>query len=137
MRIISPSGRLFKISSVDPCVEAQYELNGMKHNASDVAKDMGMKPTGLRFHIACEDKLADPNIYVGNLATEKVQEIMQFILKEKYYDLSKLSYQKEDLMGKYIIDAGNSLPYYSEVIFEHMRMATYRPKFPMLEEEDD
>lgn len=136
MRILSPTGRLFKISGADAYVEADYELNGVRHLVKDVASDMSMKPTGIKFHIKCKDKFTNQYVYIGNLTSEKVKEIMQVILREKCYDLSKLSYQHRKAFEEYVLDGGTSLPYFEEQIFEHMGIINYRPRFPMSEEDE-
>lgn len=136
MRILSPTGRLFKISEVDAYVEADYELNGIRHIVKDVANNMSRKSTGIKFHIKCKDKFTNQYVYIGNLTSEKVKEIMQVILNEKCYDLSKLSYQHRKGYEEYVLDNGTSLPYFEEQIFEHMGIMNYRQRFPMSEEDE-
>lgn len=135
MRVISPSGRLLKIGSAVPCVETQYELNGRKYNVSDIARDMTMKPTAIRFHVKDSDRYSDSYIYIGNLKPEQVQEMMQVILREKSYDLSKFEYQKTEIFEEHIIDRGESLPYFDEAIFDNTHMLNFHPRFEY--EEDD
>ena len=117
MRVLSPTGKLQEVIRVVPFVEKQDAFNGRVIYNSEVARDLGVNPTGLRLYLQKEQNdFFIPTIYIGNLSTEKVQEILSTILKEEYYDFSQMQYQKVSVpfCSDVTIDGGKSLPFFEE-----------------------
>ena len=119
MRIITPTGKLVKVSRVIPYAEKKDKFNGTIRKNAEVAIDMSVKPTGLKCFLKFQNNsVLESSLYVGNLYPEQVQEIIGALLKDGCFDFSRLKYQKVQnrLTDKQEIDGGKSLPYYDECI---------------------
>lgn len=116
MRIITPTGKVHKVCNAVPYAEKKEVFNGKTRVNSEVAVNMNVKPTGIKFSLEREpNDFSTPSVYIGNLAPEKVQEILSALLKEGYYDFSKLEYQKVVNIGfnsSMEMDGGKTLPFY-------------------------
>lgn len=123
MRIITPTGKVYKVFNAVPYAEKKEVFNGKVHVNTEVAMNMNVKPTGIKLSLEREpNDFSFPSIYIGNLAPEKVQEILDSLLKLGYFDFSKLDYQKvENFMfnNSMEIDGGVSLPYFQENICDN------------------
>lgn len=123
MRILSPTGKLLEIFRVEPYAEKKEVFNGKVHVNTEVAVNLRVCPTGIKLSLEREpNDFSIPSVYIGNLTPEKVQEILSALLKEGYYDFSRLSYQKvENFMfnNSMEIDGGVSLPYFQENISDN------------------
>ena len=123
MRIITPTGKVHKVCNAVPYAEKKEVFNGKTRVNSEVAVNMNVKPTGIKFSLEREpNDFSIPSVYIGNLAPEKVQEILSALLKEGYYDFSKLEYQKVENIGfnsSMEIDGGKTLPFYQENICDN------------------
>ena len=95
MRVITPTGKLVKISKVIPYVEKYEYFNKRKQFVSEVAADLTVNPTALKFEIETNDNnvFLDASIFVGNLSRNMYLDIMDALLRDQYYDLSLMSYQ--------------------------------------------
>lgn len=122
MRIITPTGKLYEMFRVEPYAERMDTFNGKVQRVTAVATDMSVRPTGVRCYVKTNKEYETPYFYVGNLSTEKVQEILESIMKYDYYDFSKLEYQKlrDGFIFNCKIDGGTSLPYYFENLIEDL-----------------
>lgn len=140
MRIITPTGKVHKVYNVVPYVEKKEVFNGRVHVNTEVAVNLGVCPTGIKLSLEREpDDFCLPSVYIGNLAFEKVQEILSALMKEGCYDFSRLEYQK---LKNYFdnnmkIDGGISLPYYREnACSDNMFETGSNIQFPLEYEED-
>ena len=62
-----------------------------------------------------EDNLSE--LVIGNLQSDVVEQIMQSLLVNGYYDFSQMGYQSTKLADKVVIDGGKSKPYTNEITF--------------------
>ena len=144
MRIITPTGKVHKVCNAVPYAEKKEVFNGRVHVNTEVAMNMSVKPTGIKLSLEREpNDFSIPSVYIGNLAPEKVQEILSALLKEGYYDFSKLEYQKVENIGfnsSMEIDGGKTLPFYQENICDNDIFSPSpfggRVTYPAKEEED-
>ncbi len=117
MRIISPTGKVCKVLKVEPYAEKKDIFNGKSQRITELAISLDVRPTGVKCFLECaRNDFAEPFVYIGNLTPEKVQEILDALLKNGYYDFSRFEYQKKvNAFGENIkIDGGVTLPYYQE-----------------------
>lgn len=120
MVVITPTGKLVKVNKVLICVERKLEFNGKIAHLKEFATDLSCNPTGLKFYIS-DNKVncwREDELYIGNLSTEKVKEILNTLLKDGSYNLSDMEYQKEKScnLKDLVLDGGESLPYFEEDI---------------------
>lgn len=116
MRILTARGRLCNVMKVEPMVEKLEVFNHVIHHNREVAMDMKVKPSCLRFLAGGGFGISETFI-VGNLPFETVREIQKVLLEKGYYDFSMMEYQPVvpfDLL-KLKVDGGVSLPYFEEV----------------------
>lgn len=121
MRIITPTGKICKVFSVELLAEKKEVFNGKIDVKREAAVDMSVKPTGLRCYVVYnQNDFSTPYVYIGNLAFEKVREIQKTLLEKGFYDFSVLEYQKVSLSEpqKLVIDGGKSLPFYEEYVYK-------------------
>ena len=119
MRIITPTGEICKVFSVELLAEKKEVFNGKIDVKREAAVDMGVKPTGLKCYVVYnQNNFLTPYVYIGNLAFEKVREIQKTLLEKDFYDFSVLEYQKTSLSEpqKLVIDGGKSLPFYENCL---------------------
>lgn len=123
MRILTPRGRVVNVIKVIPYAEVQSEINGDKRNRAEAASDLSVNPTGLKIFLKREiEAFAATSIYVGNLPTEKVKEVISSLLTDEYYDLSQFKYQDIKIDNSVLmfenlditVDGGKSNPYFIE-----------------------
>ena len=142
MRIITPTGKVHKVCNAVPYAEKKEVFNGRVHVNTEVAVNLGVCPTGIKLSLEREpNDFSFPSIYIGNLAPEKVQEILDSLLKLGYFDFSKLDYQKvENFMfnNSMKIDGGVSLPYFQENIVSTDIFSPFggRVSYPASEEDE-
>ena len=133
MRVITPTGKLVKISKVIPYVEKYEYFNKRKQFASEPAADLTVNPTALKFEIETNDNVfLDAHIFVGNLSRNMILDIMNALLRDQYYDLSLMSYQ--DIKIYNLTASGVQLgeefkPYYQE---NGLLFTTSNPAFTVL-----
>lgn len=117
LKILSPKGNLLKIDKVARVAEKHFEFNGNERNLFEVAKNSKVPANGLAFEIV--SKTSEPffpqEIYVGNLKPEKVEEILNALLVQGYYDFTKLEFQTVKLEKDVVIDGGDSLPFSTDI----------------------
>lgn len=132
MRVLTPTGKVVKVFKVEPYVEAGFELNGIMQRVTNPAKDLSVKPTGINLSIESQHgDFARPFLYVGNLPTVEVLEILDAIGVSGFYDFTQMEYQQKSY-DKVVIDGGSSLPYYNETTFND-----FAPILPFYEEEEE
>lgn len=143
MRIITPTGKVHKVCNVVPYAEKKEVFNGRVHVNTEVAINLGVCPTGIKLSLEREpNDFSFPSIYIGNLAPEKVQEILDSLLKLGYFDFSKLEYQKVENIGfnsSMEIDGGKTLPYFQENICDNDIFSPFggRVSYPASEEDEE
>lgn len=121
MRIITPKGELRKIKRAVAVCELRNQFNGHFDRTIEIANDMSYNPTGLCLEFDVMDNgfaACDKEVLIGNLKTEKVQEILRKLLKEGCFDFSELEYQKVDLFEQTVFDEGKSNAYTSDHVIE-------------------
>lgn len=119
MRIITPKGDLRNIKRAVAVCEMRNQFNGRMDRKIEIANDMSYNPTGVCLELDVRDTgfvACGQEVFIGNLKTEKVQEILRKLLKEGYFDFSELEYQKENMVEKTTFDAGKSKPYASDYV---------------------
>ena len=142
MRILTPTGKVHKVCNAVPYAEKKEVFNGKVHVNTEVAVNLGVCPTGIKLSLEREpNDFSMPSIYIGNLAHEKVQEILDSLLKLGYFDFSKLEYQKVENIGfnsSMEIDGGKTLPYYQENICDNNIFSPFggRVSYPTSEEDE-
>lgn len=140
MRILSPTGKVYKVFKAVPCAEKKEIFNGKVIVKTEEAINLGVHPTGIKLLVEKEpNDFCLPSVYIGNLAFEKVQEILSTLMKEGCYDFSKFEYQrlKNCFDNNMKIDGGISLPYYREnACSDNMFSVGNNIEFPV-EYEDD
>lgn len=119
VKILSPNGKLFICGEVTPYCETKIPFNGREKFIYEPAVDMDVNPTAIVMKTSedlNDEKFFVPHsLYVGNLSTEKVAEIMEKLLTDGYYDFSKLEYQKVREFECVSFDNGKSLPYTNDI----------------------
>lgn len=110
--ILSPNGKLVTTNKIEPVIEKAFKLNGKQQRVAEVVDGFKNNPNAILVHVG--DNMMYEQLYIGNLKPEKVQEIMENLLRDGYYDFSKLQYQETKKMDKLCFDDGESLPYSSE-----------------------
>lgn len=121
VRILGATGRLFEAAAVVPTVEANISFNGTQERKFEVASSMDENPNGLLFMSDTEGMdeicIRNENIieYIGNIPTELVREVLNWLLVKGYYNFSEWDYQKEKKLNKIVLDNGNSRPYSSAI----------------------
>ena len=121
MRIITPKGELRKVKRVVAVCEMRNQFNGRMDRKIEIANDMSYNPTGVCLELDVRDTgfvACGQEVFIGNLKTEKVQEILRKLLKEGYFDFSELEYQKADLYKETVFDEGKSNAYTSDHVIE-------------------
>lgn len=121
MRIITPKGDLRNIKRAVAVCEIRNQFNGRMDRKIEIANDMSYNPTGVCLEFAVRDTVFttyNKELFVGNLKTEKVQEILRKLVKEGYFDFSELEYQKVDLFEQTVFDEGKSNAYTSDHVIE-------------------
>ena len=96
VRIISPTGRLLTVNRAVPIVETIFDFNGESRFLGDICRN-GTKPNGIAIlydsSSIFEDNLSE--LVVGNLQSDVVEQIMQSLLVNGYYDFSKMGTTEE------------------------------------------
>jgi hypothetical protein len=113
MKIIMPSGKIRKVSSVTPFCEEIRSFNGRQVIYKEEASEIRYA-RGILIHIAGgQDNIFElPQFYVGNLSNEKVREIQKQLAENGYFDFQTLEYQKIETFND--IDGRSELPYHDE-----------------------
>lgn len=111
MKILTPKGMITMCDQVVPVVEKRLIFNGKQRRLTEAASGMEEKPTALAFQLTATGHqmmgvmpCGTQELFVGNLKTEKVAEIMKGLLKDGYADLSCFEYQKEFMIDKTVFD---------------------------------
>ena len=101
-------------------------FNGDDIRLCQVAKDKAQAVKGVYLTKSIDGfGMASENIFIGNLKSEKVKEIMNELLTQGYVDLSALQYQPPATGEKlFDFDDGQTLPYYVD---EPMYIMKYSP----------
>lgn len=119
MRIITPKGEVRKIKRAAAVCEMRNQFNGRMDRKIEIANDMSYNPTGVCLVFDVEGTgfgMYGQELFIGNLKTEKVKEILRKLLKEGYFDFSELEYQKLDMVDDTVFDEGKTKPYTSDFI---------------------
>ena len=126
MRVLTPKGKILKIGKAEQVVEARVHFNGDDIRLCQVAKDKAQSVNGVYLTKSIDGfGMASENIFIGNLKSEKVKEIMNELLTQGYVDLSALQYQPPATGEKlFDFDDGQTLPYYVD---EPMYIMKYSP----------
>ena len=116
MRVITPKGKLREISLVSPVVEMRNRFNGKVSRTVAFAESMEVNPTAIQLDYAGGPIMGDRTLFVGNLKTETVRDIMHNLLEQGYFDFTSLDYQYKTSVDleRTVFDNGKSKPYTSE-----------------------
>ena len=91
VKIISPTGRLLTVNRAVPIVETIFDFNGESRFLGDICRN-DTKPNGIAIlydsSSIFEDNLSE--LVIGNLQSDVVEQIMQSLLVNGYYDFSKM-----------------------------------------------
>ena len=117
VKILNPNGKLIACGKVVPCCEILFTFNGNKKFISEVANGWEVKPTGILIESQEYMPMGGTLLYIGNLPTKKVKEIMKKLLIDGYYDFSELKYQNVKTVEQLKFDNGEGLPYTNEITF--------------------
>lgn len=136
MKIISPRGNLLRVERVARVCEKRIDFNGEHRDLLEVAKNSKVPANGLAFKVITEamGMCLPPEIYVGNLKPEKVEEILNALLVQGYYDFSGMDFQTTKHERKLVIDGGESLPFSSDIIPCVMSRRNFTNQFDMLQQ---
>ena len=96
-RILSPNGKLIASERIEPVVEKVIKMNGKQQRMSEIADGFKNEPNAMLIHP--NTIFAYDELYIGNLKPTKVQEIMEILLRDSYYDFSKLHYQNVNMIN--------------------------------------
>lgn len=119
IRIITPRGEMWEVKRAVAVCEMRQKFNGRLNRKIEIAKDLSCNPTGLCLQLDVNGTgfaTFGQELFIGNLKSEEVQEILRKLLKEGYFDFSELEYQKENMVEKTTFDAGKSKPYASDYV---------------------
>lgn len=95
MKIITPKGVIREVNKVVPVVEVRFKFNGQHRRFVETAEGMAEQPTALAFHYA-DNELggfgysASMELFIGNLSSQQVIDIQQTLLKEGFFDFSRM-----------------------------------------------
>ena len=121
IRIITPRGEMWEVKRAVAVCEMRQKFNGRLNRKIEIAKDLSCNPTGLCLQLDVNGTgfaTFGQELFIGNLKSEEVQEILRKLLKEGYFDFSELEYQKADLYKETVFDEGKSKPYTSDYVAE-------------------
>lgn len=124
--VLTPTGGLLQIKSVQPVVEERVIFNGAEQRLVQVAKDNKQTATGLYFQVEAnmQNVFVSNNFFIGNLKPVVVNDILHKLLADGHFDFAQFEYQKKcKAPSEYIYDEGKSLPYF----IEGTLMPTYTP----------
>ena len=114
-KLLLPGNQILTFKGVVACVEKHVEFAGRKCR---LTKRAGKKDKAnlLVFDDALiENPFTFGPSYItlkfGNLAPEKLSEITEALLKDGYYDFSKVEFQDVEKYIDLVVDNGVSLPY--------------------------
>ena len=116
-KISRPTGKLLVAKRVIPVCDKVVDFNGKRRRLSEIAESLDSNPTGLILYIEelTTHVFQSNGIYIGNLKSTDVQDIMKSLLTEGYYDFSNWNYQTAKDVAKLVFDDGASLPFTSEI----------------------
>lgn len=135
MKIISPRGNLLTVERVARVCEKRIDFNGEHRDLLEVAQNAKVPANGLAFKITFNGiGLVPPELYVGNLKPEKVEEILNALLVQGYYDFSGMEFQTTKYERKLVIDGGESLPFSSDITPCVMSRRNFTSQFDMLQQ---
>ncbi len=113
-KLLLPGNQIMTFKGVVACVEKHVEFAGRKCR---LTKRAGKKDKA-NLLVFDDTVNADPfmnslsnPVVIGNLAPEKVSEITEALLKDGYYDFSKVEFQDVEKYINLVVDNGVSLPY--------------------------
>lgn len=92
LRVMLPSGAVVSVDYVKPIVENIFNFNGKRRRLIEYARDMKKGANGVCIFLKYEQNfgITSDSVIVGNLANEKVQEILRQIGEKGYYDFSQI-----------------------------------------------
>lgn len=136
MKILSPRGNLLSVERVARVCEKRIDFNGEHRDLFEVAKNSKVNANGLAFKVITEamGMCIPPEIYIGNLKSEKVEEILNALLMQGYYDFSGMDFQTTKYERKLVIDGGESLPFSSDITPCVMSRRNFTSQFDMLQQ---
>lgn len=135
MRIITPTGKIYSIAKAVPLAEKKEFFNDRVSVKREPATSLKAKPTAIRLVTLPENGMfAEQGVVIGNLKPEDVQDILNTLLVNGYYDFSGFNYQKVNTIDvkEIQLDNGASSPYYEECICEFGTL----PQIPKFMERD-
>ena len=142
LRVLNARGELHGVSNVVPIIEMVVPFNGKKRRFIEVAKDLHENPNGVLLINKDSNRMDGwnpqirnlPNEYIGNLSTERVKEVLMCLLKDGYYDFSKLKYQKVFELKDVVLDSGVSGAYTSCMLRDSLlTIREFRELYDVLE----
>lgn len=99
IRVLGATGRMYDVAAVLPVVEQRVSFNGGIERKIEVARGLDVNPNGLLF-IKNTDDVGRCNVfetdvleYIGNIPTEDVREVLNFMLVDGFYNFSEWEYQ--------------------------------------------
>ena len=101
-RILSPNGKLLTSRKIEPVIEKVIKMNGKQQRVSEFAEGFKNEPNAIL--ISADTELTHEQLYIGNLKPAKVQEIMETLLQDGYYNFSKMQYQDTRKVNKLVFD---------------------------------
>lgn len=136
MKILSPRGNLLTVERVARVCEKRIDFNGEYRDLLELAKNSKVPANGLAFKVTSDSvgMCVPPEIYVGNLKSEKVEEILNALLEQGYYDFTVLEFQTTKQEKKLVIDGGESLPFSSDITPCVMSRRNFTSQFDMLQQ---
>ena len=116
MRVLFPDGFLGSCTGITPCVETRVTLNGKVKIEREKAQDLSVKPTAFVLQNVYDltDVFCGMHIYIGNVASSKVLEILNMAAEKNYIDLSELEFQEYgEILDEPVLDGGKGKAYSS------------------------
>ena len=117
LRVITPKGALRQVAKVTPVCEMRNKFNKKVVRTVEFANGMSANPNAVQIEFPNETLPLMNTLFIGNLSTVAVKDIMQKMLEQGYFDFSSLEYQEEMNLYKTIFDGGKSNPYTSDYTF--------------------
>lgn len=120
-KILNSAGKLVEATTIIPIVEKVFEFNGKKRRMIEKVTNLKNHPNGLLIFTANQNAFvgSENDEYIGNISSEKVEEVLRFLLKNGYYDFSTWEYQETEHRDELIFDDGQSKAYTSKIT-KHM-----------------
>lgn len=115
-----PNGQWVGIEKMEVIVEKVFKVNNQQKRVVEIAKENEDEANGIRIHGGMGMNKYD--FFIGNLKPAKVQEIMEILLRDTFFDFSQMQYQEVKTSDEAILDNGESLPY---TLFREIDLGVY------------